>query len=238
MDYLCLNCGHLNFNTDTKVCAICHTENDLDRLKFLSDYANRAIHYGYQYRIEYEKQVKTQGEVTVKYSLLNPSTYLEWIGVAALSGVLGNMVYDIVKHVANQVYQKLTTKQQHTELSTEEKAAMKIIGDNATLNKFIVYIQQYYKGMPNIDKKAEECIIEEEMIHSITDDLENEMYNALKEIEDGKDAQETLIELLRQGARVAGKKRREKPKMDELNETLKGLKKELKQIKKKVKNKK
>lgn len=238
MDYLCLNCGYLNFDTDTNVCANCNTENDIERLKFLSDYANRAIHYGYQYRVEYERQVKIQGEITVKYSLLNPSTYLEWIGVAALSGVLGNLVYDIVKHVATQVYQKLTSKQQLTGLSNEEKNVMNIIGDNATLNKFIVYIQQYYKGMPNIDKKAEKGIIEEELIHSVTDDLKDEMYNALEEIEDGKDAQETLIELLRQGARAAGKKRRAKPKMSELNETLKGLKKELKQIKKQAKKKK
>lgn len=238
MDHLCINCGHVNFDTETKVCANCHVENDMEQLKALCEYANRAIHYGYQYRVEYEHQVHTQGKITLKYSLLSPSNYLEWIGVAALSGVLGNLVYDIVKHVANQIYQKLTIKQQQEKLSNKDEEVLNIVGNNATLIKFTIYVQQYYKGMPNINIKAEEGITEEEIVHAVTDDIKNEMDIAVKQMEEGMDPENILVELLRQGARTAGKKRREKPKLEELNETLKGLKKELKKIKKEKKKKK
>jgi len=238
MDFLCLNCGHININNKTLRCDNCNNENDFKQQKKLTEYASCAVHYGYEYRIEYERQVSEKGEISVKYSLLNPSTYLEWIAVASLSGVVGNMVYDLVKHVAKQVYEKLTAKKEAGQLTHEEQNALTIVSDNATLNKFTVYIQSYYKGMPKIDKKVEWGILEEEIVHSITDGEVNKMEQIMKEVENGKDIKEAFGELFLEGAKKAAQKRREKPKLEELNATLKELKKDIKQLKKEKKKKK
>lgn len=235
MDFLCLNCGHINIDNQINICSNCGYLNDLERQQKLTEYASRAVHYGYEYRVEYESQVAEQGEIRVKYSLLNPANYLEWIAVAALSGLVGNMASDLVKYVAKQALEKLTAKQEVEELTHEEKNTLKIVRDNATLNKFTVYVQHYYKGMPKLDKKVGSGIAEEEIVHSVTDGEADKMEQVLKDIENGKDIKEAFGELFLEGAKNAGKKRREKPKIEELNETLKGLKKDLKKLKKEKK---
>ncbi len=234
MDYLCLNCGHINYKRETNVCESCNYENDLKEYNKFSEYAKRAVQYGYQYRVVYEQQLAIQGEIPVRYSIVNPETYFELLAVAALGGIVGNSAYDLVKHVAKQIHNRLTKKQKDAELTPEEQDLIILMEDNVFLNKFIVYIQSYYKGMPNIDKRIAKAISDEVLNPIIANLITNETkMNKLKDaVEKGEDFNEAYSQLLMLEIRKELKKRPDKPNLNELNNTLKALKREIKRLKK------
>lgn len=233
MSNLCLNCGHINHKIVTTVCENCNNENDLEQYHKFSEYARRAVRYGYQYRTAYENQLTTQDDVKERYSIINPETYYELIAIAALSGIAGNLAYDLVKHVAKQIYNGLIKKQKHAGLTYEEQGLINLINDNAFLNKFITYIQSYYKGMPDIDEKISKAIFDEEINPLIYRLITNEtkMKNLKDDVKNGEDFNKAFSQLLMLEAQNEIKKRPNKPKLDELNNTLKDLKKEIKQLK-------
>ena len=234
MDSLCLNCGHINDKIETNVCESCSYENDLGQYHKFSEYAKRAVQYGYQYKMVYEHQLLTQGEIKEKYSILNPETYFELLAVAALGGIVGNSAYDLVKHVAKQIHTRITKKHKDAELTLEEQDLIILMEDNVFLNKFIVYIQSYYKGMPNIDKRIGKAIFDEEINPIIANLITNETkMNKLKDaVEKGEDFNEAYSQLLMSEVRNEVEKRPDKPNLNELNNTLKALKREIKQLKK------
>jgi len=167
MNFLCLNCGLINDNSSSLICTNCGKE--LDELVYyeLMNYSNRAVHYGYKYRRIYEEDVEKNGKISVKYSITNPLTLEEWLAAAVLGGIVGNLAYDLVKFVCKQIYQKLTTKKEN-EITSEDKLMLKFINDNNNLKKFILYIQDYYNGLPGINKKILEGIFEEEAVDLLT----------------------------------------------------------------------
>tara|TARA_R110001599_G_scaffold131106_1_gene306781 strand:+ start:322 stop:966 length:645 start_codon:yes stop_codon:yes gene_type:complete len=211
---------------------------DFDDYEILLDYSHRATQYGYRYRLEYEKQVREHGEVIVKFSLVDPSNYLEWLAVSALGGITGSVAFELVKYVAKQIYQKLTSKKEP--LSDSEKSVLKIVSDNATLNQFTIYIQNYHKGNAKTPKEAHDAVLEEEIIHSMTDDLKDEMIEAMEKL-DKENFTEVFGEIFLKAAKEAGEKRRAKPKLSDLHNLLtelKGTIKMEKSNKRKVKKKK
>jgi DNA-directed RNA polymerase subunit RPC12/RpoP len=235
MQYLCTNCGHINENI---LCSNCGHQIDETEYEKLRDYAKRAVHYGYQYRVEYERQVSESGDVTVKYSLFQPETWYEWLAVAALSGLVGTYATDLVKFVGKQILSLLQSKIENQTLNNEEQKMVNFLSDSNQLNKFTIYIKNYYNGMPKVDKRVENAIIEEELAHMASEEMKDEFVEMLGRFDpnDTSKIGETFLKI----ATAAGKKRREKPSIEETRLLLKTLKKELKaekKLKKKSKKK-
>lgn len=235
MDYLCLKCGHINFKAEANVCENCSYERDLEKYHKLAEHAKRAVRYGYRYRIAYEDQVRALGEVRQKYSLLNPESYLELLAQAILVGT----AYDIVKHVAKQIYLRLNNKQKQEGLTFEEQSVINLLNDSRSFSQFIVYVISYYKGMPNVDEKIRKAIFDEEInrltVNVITD--ERKMKKLKDEVENGEDFNTAFFNLLMVEARKEVNQGPKKPNLNELDDALKGLKKQLKQVKKEGKRK-
>jgi len=233
MEYLCTNCGHINQTINCSNCDYKINQEDYEKLR---EYAKRAVHYGYQYRVEYEKQVSENGNVNVKYSLFQPDTWYEWLAMAALSGLVGTYATDLVKFVGKQILSTLQPKIDNQTLNQEEQKIVNFLSDNNQLNKFTIYINNYYNGMPKVDKKVEEAIIEEELAHMASEDMKEEFIEMLSKFDpnDTSKIGETFLKI----ARAAGQKRREKPSIEETKQLLKDLKKKLKTEKKSKKKKK
>ena len=232
MNFICTNCGQINDN-ESFICANCNTKIDEIEYFRLIDYARRAFHYGYSYRVEYEKQVAEHGEVQAKYSLFQPDQWYEWLAMAALSGAVGTYTTDLVKYVSKKILDMFSKKAAETGLSAEEQRTVDFLTDNGQLNKFSVYIIAYYNGLPRIDKRVEEAIIEEEMAHVASEDMREEFEQFLLNLDpnDKKGIGETFLKI----ARASGQKRREKPTIEQTKLLLKALKQDLKQEKKKQK---
>ncbi|KXN97848.1 hypothetical protein LS48_14560 [Aequorivita aquimaris] len=233
--YLCTNCGVINLDNSTNYCVNCNSEFDEEKYKQLTEYAERATKYGYQYRVEYEHQVEKFGKVKSKYSLIDPSNYYQWLAAAALSGIVGTIAYDLVKFVAKQIYKTITSKK--TEITDSDKQVLEFISNNAELIKFTNYIRQYYSGNAKIPKEALNAILEEELVHSLINNHKGEFNDVLKKMADDKsdekpDLAKHFGALYLEAAKSAGKKRKDKPKLNELKESMKVLKKEIKKAKK------
>src|SRR5262249_5303469 len=147
MNFICTNCGTLNDN-NIFTCENCNVKIDENKYLKLKEYASRAAHYGYTYRIEYEKQVAELGEIQTKYSLIQPNIWYEWLAMAALSGVVGTYATDLVKYVAKQIIRHFKEKIENNNLTDEEQKLVNFISNNNTLNKFTIYINNYYNGLP------------------------------------------------------------------------------------------
>src|SRR5438067_20703 len=155
MEFLCLNCGLINEGKN-QPCIKCAKTNNQENYEKIMSYSKKACYYGYDYRIVFEEQVSQIGYVNEKANLPTPDNYQEFLAAAALSGFIGNFGYDLIKYLANQVKEKLLKKKGLEGVSYNDDETLKLVQDNNQLNKFAVYVRQYYKGLPNIDKKVEE----------------------------------------------------------------------------------
>ncbi len=234
MSYLCLSCAHINDKEIEEVCENCNTLPDSEFYNKFIKYSKYAVEYGYDYRLAYEDQVKKYGEVRGKYSLVAPIDYYDFLAAAALSGVTGSLAYDLVKYVANQVYKRITAKNE-SEHDSQEKHLLKIISDPTALNLFTAYITGYYRGT-KLNKEVEKAVTEEEIIHAMLkgEEGKDDFMKAIEKSEEGgKEAfQKEFIKLLSKGALKAGELRREKPNLKEIEKSLQILKKAIKEEKK------
>jgi hypothetical protein len=99
---LCFKCAEFYKDEKCPFCgAVCPDDYDaiLERSK-------QAYEMGVRYREFFEEQVKSKGKVNSYASLVSPEQWLVFIGVAALSGVIGNATYDLVKSVIKKIVEK------------------------------------------------------------------------------------------------------------------------------------
>lgn len=169
MEFLCTTCGEINSNEEL-VCSNCHTKTDESFYKGLLNYCNRAIRYGYDYRMYYEEQVQKDGQVNGKASLIAPTTIEEWLAAVVLAGIIGNGSYAMVIYLAKKLRDKLLEKKA-TGLTSREKKLVKVISNEDDLKRFASYIQDYYCGNKTDNEKVNEAIDEEILVDAVSDKL-------------------------------------------------------------------
>lgn len=221
--FICTNCGIINEVNKDLTCHSCGNKTDKEFYSKLKNYAHRAVYYGYDYRVAYEKQFKEDGDIKILHSLLDPSSYYELIAIAVLSGMVGNLAYDLAKSVATQIWKRLTTKKKEEKLEKEEELVLEIVSSNQKLNEFTMYVQAYYKNLKNVQIKVKHAILEEEIVDVASKEKAEDLIKTM-ESEDILDLQKFLMDV----ARETSKKRLEKPQIKELKELFPELKKELK----------
>jgi hypothetical protein len=115
------------------------------------DYSKNVVYFGYDYRKKYEEQVNSKGMISIRYSLPEPGTIACFLGVAALSGIIGGASYDIVKEVIRRIISG-------SKKNTHDKSKARIqIFNETDVNIFFQYIQEYHtdKMATNDDVKQE-----------------------------------------------------------------------------------
>ncbi|HEX7412621.1 MAG TPA: hypothetical protein VF411_01155 [Bacteroidia bacterium] len=237
MTFLCLECGYINENNPELVCRPCQTPLDKELYDLLIDYSFRAVQYDYKYRTNYEKQVQESGAIKTKYSLHDPTNEIQWLAAAALSGVAGNFVYDIIKYIAKQIKDRITEKSKTIELEQIDEDTFEIVADEQTLSKFILYIQSYYKGNSKIDKKVSNAIAEEEIVHAMTDGKSEEFMTAI-DTENEEERTKKFLEIFQGGAKDAQKLRVHRPDHKQLEKLFPAIKQKRKTNKKMTSKKK
>ncbi len=231
MTFLCLNCGHINENNPELVCQPCQAPLDKELYDLLIDYSFRAVQYGYKYRTNYERQLRENGTIKVKYSLLDPANEMQWLAAAVIGGVAGNFVYDIIKHVAKQIKYRITEKSNTIELEQIDKDTFEIVADEQTLSKFVLYIQNYYKGNGKMDRKVSDAIAEEEIVHAMTDGKSEEFMTAI-DTDNQEERTKIFLEMFQGGAQEAQKLRAKKPDDKQLEKLFPAIKQKRKMVKK------
>lgn len=102
-DYICPKCATFNVKTQkTFDCLNCRSSFSKRHLKLVHEYAKYVYNYGHMYRSKYQEQVDNSGQVIVKFAITPDSIY-HYIGLAMLSGVAGNITWEVVKKASKKI---------------------------------------------------------------------------------------------------------------------------------------
>ena len=212
MNYVCLNCGSINKQNKSNICLSCSAVTNINEYRKLSKYSKNVVHYGYNYRVFYEEQLKKSGAIRKKASLINPTTYYEWLAVAVLGGVIGNFSYDILKQVVSQITESIKSKKQKTSLNTKEEELLLILSNKKELKKFEKYIIAYYKDFPRLNPLIKNVISEEEIADFIG--FRYSKYLKNKPNINDKDRFDGFKKIFKQALAIQETKNKKKPKIE------------------------
>ena len=161
---LCLSCGEIADFPQEQIasCTECGAELDRKAILRLYEYAAETYYYGVQYRRYYE-EAYAKDDRPPKPSLLFDGEAFAWVMLAALSGVVGNAAYDLVKAVANRVFEDVAAGK----LPTRNYSPMLELSDDE-LGEIIGSAREYRNGMDGLTKEVRAAIAEEIVADSVS----------------------------------------------------------------------
>ena len=166
------------------------------------DYSKHVFQYGHRYRELYKNQVANTGEIGAKFCLTDPATIYAFLGVAALSGVVGNLSYDIVKAVSKKIicnFNKL--KGEETNISEDE------------VEKIFKNFDEFINNFSSIDKKVADAITEEMIVHSVSGKNAEKMAKLLFANERSPKVQAEMVKIMKKAIKREKKKPKPQPEI-------------------------
>jgi hypothetical protein len=164
---LCFKCASIytSSSADEYICPFCHYSIDEALYRKILNYAKIALYYGYDYRKAYEQQIHTDSKIAKKYALSDPVTVACFIGVAALSGIIGGASYDLVKRVIGKI---MRSSKEFSDNIGQDKIT---VSNETDIKVFIQYIQEFHEGKSNAVDEIKSEIEKERIIWNLTDTL-------------------------------------------------------------------
>lgn len=159
---LCFKCASIYKLTtpDKYNCPYCNYIADADYYKKMLGLAEEAVYFGYTYRKKYEEQIQNEGEIEKHYLLPEPVLILKFIGLAAVSGIIGRISYDIMMKAINKILNN------SKKLHYDKKQIL--IDQSIDINVFIKYTQEYHLDKKSISDEVEDVIEREKIITHLT----------------------------------------------------------------------
>ncbi|MBU4277512.1 MAG: hypothetical protein KKC30_12290 [Proteobacteria bacterium] len=142
-----LTCPHCSYSVDTE---------DYIRIYY---YAKNAIYFGHIYKKAYQDQKKKQGKITSKYHIPDVDQAAIWLGMALLSGIIGNIGTDVAKKVFKIIARRVKDKNG----SLPENIGTSEPEINILVENLLLYVGQFN----GVDKEVRETIIEEMIVHKL-----------------------------------------------------------------------
>lgn len=153
---LCLNCATIfkSVQSETYTCPNCGYEFDLGTLLDRTKLASNAVYFGYQYRTVYEEEPEEGPRK--HYSLLLLHEIVEWIVLAAISGLVGGASTELAKRAIAKIRKQVA---EEPELRDLDEA--KLMLDEEEFKKLTLYTVDFLTGMENVPREVKAAIIEE-----------------------------------------------------------------------------
>lgn len=200
---ICFNCANLfSYEGGSNiVCPECAFSINRKVYNRLINYASEAAEYGYLYRQTYEKDFH-KGKLNSRYQISFDEIWI-FAALAALSGVIGNATYDLIKIAINKIRRK---RAEFTKASIFVSAS-RVLGNEEQFKLFLRYIEEFHKqGLKGLPDEVAIAILEEMFV--------DETVKLLPRGSDGEHrvaSKEELIEIHRQAlVNVASKKKPKK----------------------------
>lgn len=181
---VCLQCGKLDLSTeDGRVrCTNCHFTLTRKRYDKLIDDGRQIVLFGIKYRLEYEMQITTNGNIFRKHAFHEP-TIIEAAVAIIVSGVVGNAAYDLTKTVLVSLYtqlkrQRFSAQGSQLDGSTHEQdidfLQSMISDDPEYAQKFADYSNDYIHNHRSPIRAVELACEEERVFSQYADILKND----------------------------------------------------------------
>lgn len=151
MEYICLNCGHINENLKCPACGYIAKEEEYDNVM---KQANDAIRYGYFYRKIAEEAIKNEN-IRHHCCITYPSDFIEWIASLVISGVS----FDLIKLFVKSIYSYV--KSTYTNTDKKQEKIIEILENEEELRIFVRYTKEFHAGLKDVDSKIVKYIQEE-----------------------------------------------------------------------------
>lgn len=109
---LCFRCGAVFENSSWEIfcCPYCRFSIGRQTYVKIYRYSFESIYYGHTYRKTYERAYINVGDVSLRYSLVEPSQFLIFTGVAILSGIIGNRSDALLMKVIKKIRDHFSSK--------------------------------------------------------------------------------------------------------------------------------
>ncbi len=172
---ICLACANIYAVNDTEVleCPYCGSRISAEKYESVLHEARQALHYGWTYRLQYEKELKERGRIDIYYDLAPYDEIFSFIALAAASGVVGGFAYDIVKKVIAKIAKFV--KQNGGE--EEKREVSSLLSSKEEMKKLFQYIDEYYRGFEGIDEEVRSAVLEEMIVDEMSAELVDMLQN-------------------------------------------------------------
>ena len=160
---ICLSCANI-FTAPIKPqhkCPLCGHVMPRKNYEEIVQAGRDAILFGHIYRSKYEDNYRKNKKgchygLSIDYTTL---TLLSFIGVAALSGVIGNASYDIVKAIIQRIARSSPVKRR---LKDESKAVyLSDLYSERFIQRLIAHTRDHHNGFRNAPRKVRDAISSE-----------------------------------------------------------------------------
>jgi len=159
---VCFSCANLfpDMESNEIICPECGFAVQRDLYQRLLSYASYAVGFGYHYRLAYENQIhKQQGRV--RYALTFDQIWV-FAAVAALSGIIGNASYDLIK----MVIRKIRSKRVQIAVIPDDSEFVRILESDERFSTFLQYIENFDTDYrQGIHFQVAQALIEEMTAH-------------------------------------------------------------------------
>jgi hypothetical protein len=156
--FFCFSCGAIFIAKDEIAlsCPDCGFSYDIHNYRKILNYALKVTRFGYCYRRRYEINYDETFKHKIRYYLGPIDQILIFIGVAAISGIIGGASYDLVKRIRNKIRRQLSGKRQ-----VLDENCLRLLNDEKEFRIFLKYIEQFCEGMDEIPAEVGELIVQE-----------------------------------------------------------------------------
>jgi hypothetical protein len=179
---LCLGCAELLPSAGLgEPCPRCGFQTSSVQYRRLLGYAEHLVRYGYQYRSLYENEMRA-GHEERRYYLAPLHEAFSFIGLAILSGVIGNTAQDIIKAVIRRIRRQLTDN------SLADSATLQQL--EAESGQLAVYIIELATDPGSIDRQVLSAMLDEALV-----DLTMELRRVRRSLEESAERESSPLSL-------------------------------------------
>ena len=115
----------------------------------------QAVFRGWTYRIEYENEENGR-----RYYTEQCGEILNFVALAIVSGIIGNLSTDVVK----KVFSKIVRHLRQSKKNKEDNVLTSFLESPEKIEKFAEYISAYYDEYDGTDTKTKNAIMEEAFV--------------------------------------------------------------------------
>lgn len=177
--YLCFSCANVFEHKEDIdiICPKCKHKISSVRYNKIYKYASDSAYYGYDYRCAYEEQLKEDGEINTHYSLIELGQAVDFVTIAAISGIIGGLSHDALKVLCRKIRNSIVRRKD----IPVDKIDLILNNDDEFL-RFIEYIKSFNNGMNEVDSRVKSAIIEERVVDAATEKAHDLLITQLSEV--------------------------------------------------------
>ncbi len=211
---ICFHCASIYDmeDNDVLICPVCGKRISLSEYEKIMLDVRQAVFGGWTCRVEYENS-----EEGKRYYTEHCGEILNFVALAIVSGLIGNLSTDVVKKVLN----KIGTYLKQNKRNYEDETITGFLESSEKINKFAEYISAYYDEYDGVDIKTKKAILEEVFVDHTSHIIDGLIKRNHKEIDIEKvmeDSPHSREEMMKMVLEIENRVKSDRVKQDDFTD--------------------